>query len=103
VDIGAHIGGFSKRVKSNWPNARVIAIEPGPDNADLYRRNLDGSGGVHLYAAALVKAGGPAQVTLSEIPQANTGGRWTWEVGSGKWGASSSRMPPSQWHAGSDR
>jgi FkbM family methyltransferase len=32
IDIGANIGLFTMRTKQLWPNARILAIEPHPDN-----------------------------------------------------------------------
>ncbi len=40
VDCGANIGLTSAWLLSRCPDARVIAIEPFPDNAELCRRNL---------------------------------------------------------------
>lgn len=47
LDIGGHIGGFGMVAKSFWPDARLIAVEPNPVNADLYRRNLKDNGLYH--------------------------------------------------------
>jgi len=40
VDCGAHIGMFSLLAKSAFPQARLIAFEPNPENAQLIRRQL---------------------------------------------------------------
>lgn len=39
IDLGAHIGVFSLLAASRSPEVRVLAFEPGPDNARLLRRN----------------------------------------------------------------
>jgi FkbM family methyltransferase len=44
LDIGGHIGGFGLLAKRLWPEARLIAIEPNPLNAKLYRQNLKDNG-----------------------------------------------------------
>ncbi len=42
VDVGAHIGAWSKWVLAQSPDARVIAIEANADNFALLQRNLAG-------------------------------------------------------------
>jgi FkbM family methyltransferase len=54
VDIGAHIGAFSVRAHRAWPNARIIACEPDPDNLQLLKQNLHGCTNVEIVAAAIV-------------------------------------------------
>lgn len=44
LDVGGHIGSFGMLAKSLWPKARLIAIEPHPDNCKLYRKNLRDNG-----------------------------------------------------------
>ena len=39
VDIGANIGAFTLAARRTFPHARVIAIEPDPDNVSLLQRN----------------------------------------------------------------
>ena len=40
VDIGAHIGGWSKLMQHLVPESRVIAVEPIPENVQLLKQNL---------------------------------------------------------------
>src|SRR5208282_1855807 len=40
LDIGGHIGSFGLKVLSYWPTARLVAYEPNPSLANLYRDNL---------------------------------------------------------------
>ena len=42
VDVGAHIGAWSLWVKQMSPDARIVAIEAMPENAELLRRNCNG-------------------------------------------------------------
>lgn len=44
VDIGGHIGSFGLFAKSLWPEATLIAVEPNPESAALYRANLEANG-----------------------------------------------------------
>ncbi|NVM22108.1 MAG: FkbM family methyltransferase [Desulfobacterales bacterium] len=41
LDIGGHIGTFGLICKSLWPDARLIAVEPDSDNANLYKLNIE--------------------------------------------------------------
>lgn len=53
LDIGGNIGGFTVWAKEQWPDARVIAYEPHPDNAATFRLNTKSLTGVELIEAAL--------------------------------------------------
>lgn len=35
-DIGANIGVFTRFARSLWPNALIVAVEPHPDNVDVF-------------------------------------------------------------------
>ena len=39
LDIGANEGAFTAWALERWPTAKVIAFEPIPENADLFRKN----------------------------------------------------------------
>ena len=56
VDIGAHIGGWTRYVKMRAPDAQVIAVEPNVGNAELFRLNTQGMKGITLYEARLAYA-----------------------------------------------
>lgn len=64
LDIGGHIGTFGCFAKSFWPDARIIALEPNPVNAELYRRNLSENFG-DMESVVINKA-------LSYSPNVNT-------------------------------
>lgn len=44
VDCGANIGMTARFFLEKYPNSRVIAVEPDPENAEVCRRNLEGFG-----------------------------------------------------------
>jgi FkbM family methyltransferase len=44
LDVGGHIGTFGLLAKQLWPESRLIALEPNPVSADLYRKNMVASG-----------------------------------------------------------
>ena len=55
VDIGAHYGYFSLFAAKNLaPDARIVAVEPAPENACVIRKNLSDSGTANV---ALVECG----------------------------------------------
>lgn len=37
LDIGANIGAFSAWARGRWPEAEIVAVEPVPENARVYR------------------------------------------------------------------
>jgi FkbM family methyltransferase len=41
LDCGGHIGSFTLYIKSHWPHAKVFAMEPVPDNQELFKKNMD--------------------------------------------------------------
>jgi len=47
MDIGGHIGCFGLRAKVAWPEARIVAFEPNPESAMLYRCNMERNGFQH--------------------------------------------------------
>lgn len=54
LDIGANIGGFTRRALMQYPGCTVTAYEPHNGNATLYRQNCPG---VELVEAAVVECG----------------------------------------------
>ena len=46
IDCGANIGASSIWFKMKYPNSSVIAVEPGPDNADMMRKNFSAFPGI---------------------------------------------------------
>ena len=46
IDCGANIGASSIWLKMKYPSASVIAVEPGPDNAEMMRKNFSAFPGI---------------------------------------------------------
>lgn len=70
VDVGAHIGSFTRWVKHLWPKARVVAYEPVPSNFLLLARNTAFISDVTCRMYALDE-----HLGVARIPEtANTGG-----------------------------
>jgi FkbM family methyltransferase len=71
LDVGGHVGSFTLKVKRGWPEARVIAAEPDPDNAALFRKNTEGLAGVVLEEAAVLGRRGIEHAHLRQAGRAN--------------------------------
>ena len=74
VDAGAHIGYASLYMLHRFPDAKIIAVEPEPSNADLYAKNLALEKNVTLYKAALWRDNTPLNI---ENPNADS---WSFRV-----------------------
>jgi FkbM family methyltransferase len=62
IDAGANIGIASVWFANIFPKARIVAIEPDPENCILARRNTHGRGDIQILEAGL--AGAPGTVSL---------------------------------------
>jgi FkbM family methyltransferase len=71
LDVGAHLGAFTIAVKALWPGARVLAAEPDPDSAALFRANTADLDDVELEEAAVVGRRDPGPVHLRQSGRAN--------------------------------
>ena len=56
LDLGANIGGFTEWACERWPDARIFAYEPHPDNATLFRLNTAHRANRVTFTAAAVRA-----------------------------------------------
>ena len=87
VDIGAHIGSFTMKVKRHWPRAHIIAAEPDPDSAALFRKNLQNVDGISLHEAAILGRTDSSKAHLRQTGRANEDGNpaasWVAEAGRG--------------------
>lgn len=65
VDVGANIGLFSLYMKQRYPDARIIAFEPAPENLQALARNLElhRATGVTTYPYGLGAAASEAAFT----------------------------------------
>lgn len=53
LDIGANQGAFSFWARKNWPNCRIDAYEPIPENIEYYRKNLPDDANTRLWPFAV--------------------------------------------------
>lgn len=72
VDIGAHVGGFSRWAAKLHPSARIVAFECFPENAVLAKLNTGAVGNVLAVEAAVVGRSKPRGMVGPVFP--NTGG-----------------------------
>ena len=75
VDAGAYTGISSRWLAGRFPNARVVALEPDPDNFELLERNVRGVSRIEPLHEALWLVDEPLYVS---VPDA---GAWASEVG----------------------
>lgn len=77
VDCGANIGLSAYYLLHCHPKARLIAIEPDPENCALCRQNLEAFGD---RATVLQAAVWPENSRLRIVPASRSGGAWSLEV-----------------------
>lgn len=53
VDAGANVGLFAVLMKNRFPEAKIVCIEPDPDNYELLEKNLEAYSNVELIHAGL--------------------------------------------------
>jgi len=53
LDLGANVGAFSAWARAKWPGAEILAYEPHPENADLFRQNHLLDENIYLRVAAV--------------------------------------------------
>ena len=65
VDLGGNVGLASLALAAQFPSARIIAVEPHPENASLLRHNLKCLGQrVSIWEAAVSNSPGVMRLTL---------------------------------------
>ena len=79
VDVGANIGAFTLAARRMFPNSRVIAIEPDPDNIHVLRSNCGDDEQVTICQTAVLNDGCPSTVHLCRH-ELNSGGSYVREL-----------------------
>ena len=64
VDVGAHIGAFSRLWAERVPGAKIVAVEVAPENLEPLRRNVGNIATVH-HAACVGGTTGPVELLNS--------------------------------------
>ena len=65
VDVGANVGQFSLLTRALHPDARIVAFEPLPEAADIYRRVFADDPRAMLHQAAISPDAGTATMHVS--------------------------------------
>ncbi len=73
LDIGANIGVTSLLMAERYPNARILAFEPAPENVALLRANTRAIPRIEVYPFALGAQDGELRLRASDDP-GNHGG-----------------------------
>lgn len=78
LDVGANIGMFSAWALGRWPSATIVAFEPEPSNAGIYRQWAAGRENVTLHEAAASNENGQLRFQTgvgsgSFVTEADTG------------------------------
>jgi len=73
VDVGGHIGLFAIYAATRWPGVQIHSFEPFPNNAKLFRKNVDKSGlrGIRLHEHAVREFTGSIRMTSNELNSGN--------------------------------
>lgn len=65
LDIGGHVGALTAALSEAAPGVRVVAVEPDPDSASVFRANLEWRRLEHVtFLEAALRARGDASTTL---------------------------------------
>jgi FkbM family methyltransferase len=80
LDVGAHIGAFTRLVKQLWPASNVIAVEPDPQAAPYWHLNTGPTQGLYWHPQAIVPVGGPTRVRLMSAADHNPAANFVAEV-----------------------
>ncbi len=80
LDVGSHIGAFTRLVKQLWPAASVIAVEPDPTAKPYWHFNTAGFDGLFWHEQAIVPMGGPRTVRLMHSLDQNAAANFTAEI-----------------------
>jgi methyltransferase, FkbM family len=62
IDLGANVGFSAVYFHLNWPAARIIAVEPDPENLERLRSNVGGISEVEVIGAAISSHDGQLQI-----------------------------------------
>jgi FkbM family methyltransferase len=58
ADVGANVGMFSAWARGRWPQARIVAVEPAPENVAVLREQAGRDGRTDVIEAAVAPSDG---------------------------------------------
>jgi FkbM family methyltransferase len=80
LDLGANAGYSALYFHLTWPKARIVAIEPDPDNFALLKKNVAGVGAIEPIHAAIASVAGRLRI---RDPKAGKNAVRTGDTGAG--------------------
>lgn len=67
IDAGANVGRYSKALRSRFPSAKIVAVEPAPTNVEKIRKDFCGDNRLSIIEGALTEKEGRVQL-FSNVP-----------------------------------
>lgn len=67
IDAGANIGAASIYFAKMFPDAKIVAVEPDPQNAEICRRNCESVGNITVVEAAIGAAPGKVKLARPDM------------------------------------
>jgi FkbM family methyltransferase len=67
LDLGGNIGLFAVWCRDRWPGARVVSVEPDPDNLELLRRTAGAGEGIDVVAACAGREDGSVRFVAGKF------------------------------------
>ena len=69
VDLGANTGYSALYFQMTWPDARVVAVEPEPENFELLARNVRANKNIDTLQAAVASRAGKLHIADPTVPK----------------------------------
>lgn len=71
LDLGANIGLFSVFCRERWPGARVVSVEPDPENLALLRRTAAATPDIEVVAACAAPHDGSVRFVAGQFAESH--------------------------------
>ncbi len=71
LDLGANIGLFSAFCRERWPGARVVSVEPDPQNLALLQRTAAGTDEIEVIAACAAERDGSVHFVAGQFAESH--------------------------------
>jgi FkbM family methyltransferase len=74
LDLGANIGLFAASCRERWPEARVVSVEPDPENLELLRHTAAGTSEIEVLAACAADRDGSVRFVAGQFAESHVAG-----------------------------
>ena len=74
LDLGGNVGLFAASCRERWPGARVVTVEPDPENLALLRRMADGAHEVEVVPACATSFDGSVRFVAGKFAESHVAG-----------------------------